>query len=217
MMFLFFLLYQRPPRSTRTATLCPYTTLFRSALAPPVKLVLGAGAVHAGAHRILVVLEHEDDRQLPQLGHVEGLVDLALIGWAVAEISASDPPVPGVFVLERQPRAYRHLRPDDAVPAVEPVLHREHVHRAALAARNAGGAAGEFGHDDLGVDAIGQHMAVVAITSDDAVLADRERRLQTHSDRFLTDVEVAEAADQPNPDRKSVGWGNRGSVRVYIG
>src|SRR3546814_1384100 len=42
-------------------------------------------------------------------------------------------------------------------------------------------------------------MAVVAITSDDAVLADRERRLQTHRDRFLTDVEVAEAADQPKP------------------
>src|SRR3546814_3616872 len=91
---------------------------------------------------------------LPQLGHVEGLVDLALIGCAVAEISDADPAVPGVFVLERQPRADRHLRADDAVPAVEPVLHREHVHRAALAARNAGGAAGEFGHDDLGVDAI---------------------------------------------------------------
>src|SRR3546814_18593138 len=42
-------------------------------------------------------------------------------------------------------------------------------------------------------------MAVVAITSDDAVLADRERRLQTHRDSFLTDVEVAEAADQPKP------------------
>src|SRR3546814_17904545 len=78
------------------------------ALAPPVKLVLGAGAVHAGAHRILVVLGHEDDRQLPQLGHVEGLVDLALIGCAVAEISDADPAVPGVFVLERQPRAARH-------------------------------------------------------------------------------------------------------------
>src|SRR3546814_9674857 len=72
------------------------------------------------------------DRQLPQLGHVEGLVDLALIGCAVAEISDADPAVPGVFVLERQPRADRHLRADDAVPAVEPVLHREHVHRAAL-------------------------------------------------------------------------------------
>src|SRR3546814_2401174 len=31
MMFLFFLMIRRPPRSTRTDTLFPYTTLFRSA------------------------------------------------------------------------------------------------------------------------------------------------------------------------------------------
>src|SRR3546814_7069929 len=29
-MILFFLMIRRPPRSTRTDTLCPYTTLFRS-------------------------------------------------------------------------------------------------------------------------------------------------------------------------------------------
>src|SRR3546814_14477993 len=28
--FIFFLMLRRPPRSTRTDTLCPYTTLFRS-------------------------------------------------------------------------------------------------------------------------------------------------------------------------------------------
>src|SRR3546814_11586505 len=32
-MFLFFLMIRRPPRSTRTDTLFPYTTLFRSTLA----------------------------------------------------------------------------------------------------------------------------------------------------------------------------------------
>src|SRR3546814_17956654 len=31
LVFLFFLMIRRPPRSTRTATLFPYTTLFRSA------------------------------------------------------------------------------------------------------------------------------------------------------------------------------------------
>src|SRR3546814_20664580 len=34
-MFLFFLIIRRPPRSTRTDTLFPYTTLFRSARKPP--------------------------------------------------------------------------------------------------------------------------------------------------------------------------------------
>src|SRR4051794_15295946 len=40
---------------------------------------------------------------------------------------------------------------------------------------------------------------MVAITGDDAVLADRHRALQTDRHRFLADVEVAEAADQPEP------------------
>src|SRR3546814_15650633 len=31
LLFLFCLMIRRPPRSTRTDTLCPYTTLFRSA------------------------------------------------------------------------------------------------------------------------------------------------------------------------------------------
>src|SRR3546814_11192396 len=34
MSFFFFLMIRRPPRSTRTDTLFPYTTLFRSAAAP---------------------------------------------------------------------------------------------------------------------------------------------------------------------------------------
>ena len=40
---------------------------------------------------------------------------------------------------------------------------------------------------------------MVAIAGDDAVLAHRHRALQAHRDRFLPDVEVAEAADQPEP------------------
>src|SRR3546814_11175079 len=34
--FVFFLMIRRPPRSTRTDTLFPYTTLFRSTLSPVV-------------------------------------------------------------------------------------------------------------------------------------------------------------------------------------
>src|SRR3546814_19894789 len=36
--FFFFLMILRPPRSTRTATLCPYTTLFRSSFSGPGEL-----------------------------------------------------------------------------------------------------------------------------------------------------------------------------------
>src|SRR3546814_3971296 len=43
MQFVFFLMIRRPPRSTRTDTLFPYTTLFRSADEP-----INASRLHAG-------------------------------------------------------------------------------------------------------------------------------------------------------------------------
>ena len=91
------------------------------------------------------------------------------------------------------------MRADDAVPAVKAVVDAEHVHRAALALGDAGGAAGQLGHDQLGIDAVGEHVPVIAIAGDDAVLADGHRRLQPDRDRFLADIEVAESADQPEP------------------
>jgi hypothetical protein len=55
------------------------------------------------------------------------------------------------------------------VAAVEAGLDVEHVHRAALAARRTARAAGQLGHDFLGIHAGGQHVAVVTIAGDDLV------------------------------------------------
>src|SRR3546814_5907918 len=76
------------------------------------------------------------------------------------------------------------------------MLAAEHVHRAALALRDAGLAPRQLGHDDLGIDAIGEHVAVIAVAGDHAVLVAVERRLQAHRDRLLPDIEVTEPADQ---------------------
>ena len=56
------------------------------------------------------------------VGHVEALVDLALIGRAVAEIGQADAVVAAIFVGEGKPGAERHLGADDAVAAVEILL-----------------------------------------------------------------------------------------------
>src|SRR4028118_2343046 len=56
-------------------------------------------------------------------------------------------------------------------------------------------APGQFGQDPLGVDAVSQHVAMVAIAGDDAVLADGHRRLKPDRHRFLADIEVAEPPD----------------------
>jgi len=164
-----------------------------------VKLVLCGRAVDACAHRILVVLDHVDDRQLPQLRHVEALVNLTLVGRAIAEIGEAHAAVPDVLMLEGKAGAEAHLRADDAVAAVEAMLDAEHVHRSALAFGNAGLASGQLGHDHLRVNAVGEHVAVVAVAGDDAVLADLQRRLKADCDRLLADIEVAESTNQAKP------------------
>src|SRR5712691_13703 len=161
------------------------------------KIRLRGRTLDRGAHGVFVVLDHVDDGQLPKLRHVEALVDLALIGGAVAEISAAHAPVLSVAVGEGDAGSDRALRADDAVAAVEVLLDREHVHRAALALGIAAAAAGELGHHALRVHAAGEHVAVVAVAGDDLIPL-LDRHLHADHDRFLADVEMAKAADQPH-------------------
>src|SRR3546814_6847615 len=51
-MYMFLLMIRRPPRSTRTDTLCPYTTLFRSVLPN----VIGPAIVFMMADVVLTIL-----------------------------------------------------------------------------------------------------------------------------------------------------------------
>ena len=67
------------------------------------------------------------------LRHVEALVDLALIGGAVAEVGEANAAVVAIAVGEGEAGAERHVGADDAVAAVEVLILGEHVHRAALA------------------------------------------------------------------------------------
>src|SRR3546814_12121970 len=65
----FFLMIRRPPRSTRTDTLFPYTTLFRSV------------AVDAGDHHVLQAHVLDRLRQVQRLGRVRRL------GAAVGDVA----------------------------------------------------------------------------------------------------------------------------------
>src|SRR3546814_11166310 len=61
-LFFFFLMIRRPPRSTRTDTLVPYTTLFRSA--GYCTFADAVGAVRIGHHRELLVEPDETIHEL---------------------------------------------------------------------------------------------------------------------------------------------------------
>src|SRR3546814_12562167 len=62
----FFLLIRRPPRSTRTDTLFPYTTLFRSLILVPAVLVLVILALFGRVGRVgeVEMLEHVERERL---------------------------------------------------------------------------------------------------------------------------------------------------------
>ena len=70
------------------------------------------------------------------------------------------------------------------------------MHRPALALGDARLAPGQLGHDEARLDAVGKHVAVVAIAGDDAVLALLQRRLQPDGDSLLPNIEVAETAHE---------------------
>src|SRR3546814_15782792 len=93
LLFCFFLLIRRPPRSTRTDTLFPYTTLFRSrGLLRTLRGLAGQGfAVIFISHKLDEVLEVADQISILRRGrivarseeHTSELQSLMRISYAV--------------------------------------------------------------------------------------------------------------------------------------
>src|SRR3546814_1123615 len=83
-MFLFFLMIRRPPRSTRTDTLFPYTTLFRSVIALEVLLpialyvavVLGMGRLYSDSEM--------DSLRAAGLGEIQLLIPILRLALLLA-------------------------------------------------------------------------------------------------------------------------------------
>src|SRR3546814_11491361 len=69
MSFVFFLMIRRPPRSTRTDTLFPYTTLFRSPLGAPVGAARDADRFRRLRHRLAHRYRSRPRRLAPRRDH----------------------------------------------------------------------------------------------------------------------------------------------------
>src|SRR3546814_12639220 len=81
--FFFFLMIRRPPRSTRTDTLFPYTTLFRSVAFPPPPPPPRLGRCSAASQ---VVRDHPTSHDRPSRRseeHTSELQSLMRISYAV--------------------------------------------------------------------------------------------------------------------------------------
>jgi len=154
----------------------------------------GRGALLARAHRVAVVLDDEDHRQVPERGEVERLVHGALVDGAVAHERKAGALAAEVFQAEREAGPERDLAADDAVATPEIARWIEKMHGTALALGTAGDPAVELGHEGIEVHAHGNGVAVVAIRRDHLVVL-LHHRAATDGDRFLADVEMKEPAD----------------------
>ena len=56
--------------------------------------------MHRSTHRIAVVFNDVDNRQVPERGHIETFIDLALVGRTITEIGQADVSVVVVIVVE---------------------------------------------------------------------------------------------------------------------
>jgi hypothetical protein len=163
------------------------------ALADGAQVVHVAGAFHAGTHRVVVVLDDEDHRQLPGHGHVEGLVQHALADRTITHHAQGHVVLAAVLVGEGDAGAQADLPAHDAVATEEVALLVEVVHAAALALARTGQFAVELGHHVLR-GAQHQRMAMITVAGDDAI-GRANGGDHTREDGLLPDVEVAETAE----------------------
>ncbi len=118
---------------------------------------------HAGDHVVGVVLQHVDDRQLPQRGHVERLGERALLGRAVAEEAQHHLPLAADLRRVRDAGGLRDALPDDAGRAQEPAPGVGQVHRAAVTSAQAGGPPVDLGHHRVRIAAEDQGIPMTPV------------------------------------------------------
>src|SRR3546814_14272982 len=94
---IFFLLIRRPPRSTRTDTLCPYTSRFRSEVDPEIVVELDRD-VAGQLEMLLLVLAHRDvGREIGQdVGGHQARIDIETDRGVLAALA-------GLFLELRHP------------------------------------------------------------------------------------------------------------------
>jgi len=102
-----------------------------------VDFLHSGGAVHRGAHAVLVVFTDPQHAQSPGLGEVQRFMEIADVGRAVAEHTDGDVIVLGILVAERETCGDGEVSAYDGMSAPHVFGCIRHVHRTALALRHA--------------------------------------------------------------------------------
>lgn len=140
----------------------------------------------------MLTLTAEDHGQIPELGHVEGLEDLTLVGSTVTVESEGDVLLAVVLVGEGETSTDGHLSTDDTVTAVE--AGGEHVHGTTLAVCDTLATAEKLTNDGLDGGAAHHGETVAAVCGDDLVLLG-DGVFNTASNGLLAGRQMAETTD----------------------
>ena len=167
-------------------------------LAPDLRVAGGPVVVHANGP--LVVLHHEQDRQLPEGRHVQALVELTDVAGAIAEECGGDGVAAGiakgialVAAGEGGSQCHRDALTDEGITAEQMVLLGEQVHRAAAALAAAGFLAEQLAHHLAGRHAAAEGVHVVAVGAAEPVVLQLHRPDHARAHGLLTVVEMHEA------------------------
>ena len=137
-------------------------------------------------------LATEDDGQVPELGHVESLKDLTLVGGTVSVESKGDVLLVLVLACEGNTSSNGNLGTDDTVTTVE--TGGEHVHRSTLSVSDTFSPAEEF--TDNGLDGCAAHQSeAVATVGGNKMVGALDGVFDTDGDGFLTGGQMAETPD----------------------
>ncbi len=153
------------------------------------------GTLDCGANSVQVVFAHEQNRQLPQRGHVQGFVKGALVVGGIAQKADGD----FIAALEldafADSRCQRERTAHQRIAAHETVLHVEDVHGTAAAFGRTGFLAVQFSHDLFRIGAALDGMHVVAVAGDDVVITGARGFHHAVAAGFLAGVKMQKAAD----------------------
>ena len=133
------------------------------------------GALEAGAHRVTVVFDHEDHRDVPKRDQVECFHEGALVDRTIAKEGECAALEALVLECECEASAEWRLSGDDSVSAPIVFVWCEKVHRATFAFGAPGVFAIHFRHTFIHRHTDGQCVAVVAIRGDDVVVLFHQR------------------------------------------
>ena len=154
------------------------------------------GTGKAGAHGILVVDADPHHGELPDRGKIQGLVERALVGSAVAEPGQHNAPRVEAFLRERCPRGDGECCTNDPLHAEVIGRRVRKMTRSATPSTAPGCPAKDLGHQLSGLGSLGNVCHVSAVAGQDIIFGGKGHAGADVAG-FFANTQVSRTRDEP--------------------